>query len=294
MKKLHGLLLFVSLLAICGVGIAISADMIASGSSGSEKYIDESEVLSIVHSEVQGAVHENISIDLVEDALYGTIWECSVWTEEGENVVLGIDARTGEVNYFIGKAREGGIGVEKQIDIEDAKQIAAEYIGTQKIDGAIRFYEATYIEPHAEGEAGTYHVYYDRVIDGIPCLSDGVSVYVNAETGEITNYFKKWKYPDLISVCSEPKVSETEAREVLSAFMKEEFESSGLEIHSAELRWGDATVLGGERGGPQDIRLVWWLKFEDDYIKSYNVDYPALAWIDAHTGEVLKYSYVIG
>lgn len=292
MKKLQVLLL--GLLAISAVGIVIAADVIADEPADSGEYIDESEVFPIVQSEVEGAVRENLSIDLVDDALYGTIWECSVWTKDGKNVVLGIDARTGEVKYFIGKAREGLMGAKKQISIDDAKQVAADYIGKQKIDGTIRFDEASYIDPHAEGEAGTYHVFYERVIDGVSCLSDGISLYINAETGEITNCFKRWRYPDEIPVSPEPEISETRAREVLSDFMKEEYNSSGLEICSAELKWADDTTLAGKRGEPQGIRLTWWLKFGDDYTRSYNISSSALAWIDAQTGEVLRCSYVIG
>ncbi|MDK2974583.1 MAG: hypothetical protein PWP08_954 [Methanofollis sp.] len=293
MKKLQVLLLGLLAISAVGIVIAIAADVIADGPVDSGEYIDDDKVFSIVQSEVEGAVRENISIDLVDDALYGTIWECSVWTKDGKNVVLGIDARTGEVKYFIGKAREGLMGAKKQISIDDAKQVAADYVGKQKIDGTIQFDEATYINPHAEGEAGTYHVFYERVIDGVPCLSDGISLYINAETGEITNYFKRWRYPDEIPISSEPNISETEAREVLSSFMKEKYNSSGLEIGSAELKWADAT-FEGEYEGSRDIRLTWWLRFGDDYTWSYNIDSPALAWIDAHTGEVLKYSYEIG
>jgi len=165
------------------------------------------------------------------------------------------------------------------ISLEEAKNIAES--------------EANYFPPSAEELAGEYIVYYSRVIKGILCLSDGITIRVNPNTGDIMSYYKTWTIPEeKIDVSPVPTVAKKDAETILQNYMSKEL-STKVNLLSTKQVWMD-TNYPVPQNGSNDIRLAWWIEFDDSRIRSMELPCPAAAWIDAHSGEVLRLVYDVG
>ncbi|MCK9278847.1 MAG: hypothetical protein M0P22_12255, partial [Methanoculleus sp.] len=129
-----------------------------------------------------------------------------------------------------------------------------------------------------------------RIIGGVRCLSDGITVTVHPVTGCITDYSKSWTMPeDQVPVDAEAKISDSEAGAIVVDFMAENG-AQGIRILSSEKQWVDLNYPAGLQE-PHDIRLAWHVRFTDDNYQSRGVTFPAAVWVDAETGEVLKCLY---
>ena len=177
------------------------------------------------------------------------------------------------------------------VNMEDAKNIADDYIITQNINGELRFDGIESRPPHAKDLAGKYSVHFSRIIKGIPCLSDGIRVGVNPDNGDIMSYHRTWSMPEEeMSVNPVPTVQNSEAKKILCDFMKEKY-STEITPVSSKLVWMDINYPV-QMDGCHDIRLTWMIRFEDSYLQQ-NEATPGSAWIDAHSGEILKKAYFV-
>ena len=249
------------------------------------KNIATSEIPAIKDASAQGG--------LIYDETFGNVWQLSFKTKEGKHVLVGISADTGKIHFYYDESKMLPVKVEN-ITIEDAKRIASDYIATKNIDGELDFDKANYFPPSAEELAGEYIVYYSRVIKGIPCLSDGITIRVNPNTRDIMSYYKTWTIPEeKIDISSVPTVSKKDAETILQNYMSREL-STKINVLSTKLVWMD-TNYPVPPNGSNDIRLAWWIEFDDSYIRSFeDLPCPAAAWIDAHSGEVLRLVYDVG
>lgn len=226
---------------------------------------------------------------LVQDKVYGKIWQFSVGTGDGDTILAGIDAETGELDFYYGKA-DKKTGKEEEITADEAKQITEDYIKTQNIRGDLLFDGVEYRSPHARDLAGKYSVHFWRIIRGIPCLSDGVRVGVNPETGEVMSYQKTWTIPEEIAVNAAPDIQDDEAQQIVRNLMKENY-STDITIVSSKLVWMDMNDPTWA-DDTHDIRLTWWIRFDDPYLQENEAE-PGSAWVDAHSGEFLKKAYFV-
>jgi hypothetical protein len=227
---------------------------------------------------------------LIQDRVYGKIWQFSVITGEGDNLLIGIDPKTGELDFYYGKADKKTV-TREEITVNEAKQIADDYIKTQNIKGELLFDEVEYRPPRAKDLAGKYSVHFWRIIKGIPCLSDGVRVGVNPETGDVMSYQKTWTMPEeKIAVTAMPGIQDSEAQQIVRDLMKEKY-STDITVISSRPVWVDMDYLPGTNDC-HDIRLTWWIRFNDSYLQENEAE-PGSAWIDAHSGEFLKKAYFV-
>lgn len=226
---------------------------------------------------------------LIRDPVYGKIWQFSVGTGDGDTILAGIDAETGELDFYYGKA-DKKTGKEEEITADEAKQIADDYIKTQNIRGDLLFDGVEYRPPHARDLAGKYSVHFWRIIKGVPCLSDGVRVGVNPETGEVMSYQKTWTMPEEIAVNATSAIQDDQAQQIVRDLMEENY-STDITIVSSKLVWMDMNDPTGA-DDTHDIRLTWWIRFDDPYLQENEAE-PGSAWVDAHSGEFLKKAYFI-
>ncbi len=250
------------------------------------------DVKSVIASEMPSAKMETLSGGLINDSVYGKLWQFTFRTEADDHILMGIDAETREISFFFGRT---GVSVpgQEQISLEEAQQIASDYIKDRDGDLDITPEMARYIKPHAEGLPGQYLVHYSRVIGGVNCLSDGIMVAVHPVNGCIMSYHKRWTMPeDQVLAIQPANLTESEASAIFTDFMTENG-ASGIKILSSEKQWvyqNDSADAQGFR----DICLAWHIRFADDYIRSYNMTCPAVVWVDAETGDIFKHSYNIG
>lgn len=226
------------------------------------------------------------------ETAYGKIWEFTFRTEMRETILAGLDAEIDVAYLFFGRTRERIPGSE-MISLEKAQQIVSGCIDERGGDLNLIPVTANYVGPHAEGSPGEYLIRYSWVIDGVRCLSDGITVTVNPVSGHIMSYYRSWTMPeDQIPTDAQPSVSESEAGAIVTDFMTENG-AEGIQVLSSEMQWVDMNYPAGLQD-PHDIHLAWRVRFIDDYYRSHGVTFPAAIWVDAETGEILKCLYSLG
>lgn len=241
-------------------------------------------------SENPEVTNESIHGELIDDENFGIIRRVSSKTTNGKSIFAGINASNGELLFVYDGSKN--VQGRDSISKDDALKIAEEYIesrvSAEKIN-EIELEDVNYIGPAADDLPGYYHVSYARIIRGIPSLSDGILLDVNAETGEVLSYDKSWSMDEeeIALIDTEPSITDEKAVEILKEFMSSqppigEEKASTVKVLSSSLVW--------KEDNEDKTRLAWWIRFMDSSFKR-NDSYPASVWIDAHSGEMLLFDY---
>ncbi|MDY9927065.1 YcdB/YcdC domain-containing protein [Methanosarcina sp.] len=241
-------------------------------------------------SENSEVTDESIHGELIDDENFGIIWRVSSKTTNGKSIFAGIDASNGEQLFVYDGSKN--VQGRDSISKDDALKIAEEYIvsrvSADKIND-LEFEHVNYIEPAADDLPGTYKISYARIIRGIPSLSDGIQVRINAETGEVSSYRKRWSMDkgDIALIDTEPGITDEKAVEILKEFMSNELpigeeKASTVKVISSNLVW--------KEDDEDKTRLAWRIQFRDSSFAK-DSKYPASVLIDAHSGEMLLFDY---
>jgi len=221
---------------------------------------------------------------------------CEIQTQDEKEIGVQIDPATGDlIEFSTGWPRMMGRSTEPLVSMDDARETAQAYVD-EKSGGADLTQPSEQYNPFSSGAFGTvagrYSFNYDRLIRGVPCDSDSYSISVDAVTGEVCRYWKQWKTDEaLCTADTVPSVSGDDAKDAVRAYLKETWgDLPSLEIHTADLVWYDAPYFMKIRG-TDPIPLVWEVRFDDDHYRSLTYPRMADAFVDAHTGEVLRSSY---
>ncbi|WP_321431063.1 YcdB/YcdC domain-containing protein [uncultured Methanolobus sp.] len=147
-------------------------------------------------------------LDVVE-IQNGAIWQVSVETTNGRHVIVGIDASNEDLLYIYDGSKK--VKGNMNISNEEALKIAENYIQSKLTSDKLNEIELEnikYKEAAADDLPRIYKISYARIISGIPSLSDGIQVRVNAEIGEVTSYRIRWSMneKDIITYDTEPSV----------------------------------------------------------------------------------------
>jgi len=207
-----------------------------------------------------------------------------------------LDPDTGQLLSFSRNISWEGRQAGPLLDISAAQKIADRYI-IEKNSGPlpINMSEKRYIplEVPQKTVAGYYVFLYNRIVQGIPCDSDGFTLSVDSVNGEVTGYIRRWNSPDsAFSVAVEPLVTRYEAIFSVLQRAKEAHPESidGLSIISTEVRWKDHQ-LAGTLPRPGSIPMAWKVQFTDEIMRVKEVPVPATGWVDVQTGKILDFYY---
>jgi hypothetical protein len=246
---------------------------------------------SLISDESPEVTIESIYGELMDKDRFGLIWQLSARTTNGDGILAGINATTGELVFEYGSNNEqvsGNVSVTEDEAVEIAERYIESKLSAEKIND-LQFNRIRYQEPHGDGLASYYDISYNRIIRGIATFSDRVSLDVNAETGEVSSYYKKWSMSEdeIALIDSKPGITEEEAAEVIKDFMRNEpvigeEKADTVVVKSSTLVW--------KEDDDDKARLVWWVQFVDSSFAEDD-DYPASACIDAHSGEMLLFVY---
>ncbi|PAV12597.1 ATP-dependent 26S proteasome regulatory subunit [Methanosarcina spelaei] len=241
-------------------------------------------------SENPEVINESVHGELIDDENFGIIWRVSSKTTNGKSIFAGIDASNGEQLFVYDGSKN--VKGKDSVSKDDALKIAEEYIKSRVSADKINDIEleyVNYIEPPADDLPGNYHVSYARIIRGIPSLSDGILLDVNAETGEVSSYDKSWSMSEeeIALIDTEPGVTDEKAVEILKEYMSNEpsigeEKANTVKVISSNLVW--------KEDDEDKIHLAWWIRFMDSSFAK-DATYPASVWIDAHSGEMLLFDY---
>lgn len=207
-----------------------------------------------------------------------------------------MDAETGLISSFTQTIQKMGRPAEPVIDMPAAQKIADRYISGQNGPVAVNMSNGRYIPLGLPSDpvAGQFVFIYNRIVKDFSCEEDGFIVGVDSVTGDITVYERNWKTPDnAFSVASEPFVLKREATFDVLRLATEKYPqlANGLRIVSAEIKWKDQHVPG-VTPRPGSIPLAWKVTFDDDIIRANNPAKPAIAWLDAQSGNILDFNYM--
>lgn len=241
------------------------------------------------------ALFPNVTVDRtnvqITDYGDGPFYECEIRTQDEKKIQVWIDQATGDLLGFFAGSQMMGRPAEPVLSMDEARKIARAYVD-EKSGGANLTLTSESYHTFSGGSGGTvadgYSFRYNRLIRGVPCISDGFSISVDAVTGDVRRYSKQWKTDeDLCTADTVPSVSEESAKDAARTYLKETWgDLPGLAVHTADLRWYD-----GKTGSTDAVPLVWVVRFDDDHYRSLEFPDNATAYVDAHTGEIAYCSY---
>jgi hypothetical protein len=221
-------------------------------------------------------------------------WIFSVTTGNTTVLTGTLDPETGQVLSFSLFTSWEDRQAEPLLDISAAQNIADRYIlEKNRVPLPLNMSEARYIPLKVSQKtvAGHYVFVYNRIVQGIPCDSDGFTISIDSVSAEVTGYERRWNSPDsAFSVALDPLVTRYEATFYILQRARETHPESvdSLSIVSAEIRWKDHTVAGSFPR-PGSIPMAWKVQFTDGIIGPKQVS--ALGWVDVQTGEILDFYY---
>ncbi|MFA6332736.1 MAG: YcdB/YcdC domain-containing protein [Methanoregula sp.] len=142
---------------------------------------------------------------------------------------------------------------------------------------------------------GVYSFDYRRIINGVPCSKDGITVTVDPGTGKVVRYYKAWYTPEnAVAAQSSPAISRDEATALVERHARicHPESSDSLRIVSADLRWMDVYNQDQYLPSPGVIPLGWYVRFDDTAIRAQDYPDPAEGWVDAQNGTLLSLNYI--
>jgi hypothetical protein len=216
---------------------------------------------------------------------------------ENTTILTGtLDPETGQLLSFSQVISWEGRQVEPLLEISAARKISDRYIiDKNKGPLPINMSESRYypLAVPQKTVAGHYVFVYNRIVQGIPCDSDGFTVSVDSINGEVTGYDRRWNSPEsAFSVAVDPLVTRYEATFSILQRAQETYPASvdDLQIVSAEIRWKDHQ-LAGSLPRPGSIPMAWKVQFTDEIIRAKQLPLPATGWVDIQTGKILEFYY---
>jgi len=224
------------------------------------------------------------------------LWEYSL--HRGSHILATgtLDAETGEMIASARVIQPENRPAVPVLDTERALAVADRYI-IDKNGGQLPLnMSRSYYEPAASSSgivAGQYVFVYERMFQDIPTDVDGFIVTVDAVTGEVTGYTRQWTTPEhAFSASAQPDIIRREATFAVLQKAKEQYPEyvGGLRIISADIRWKNE-VPYGTVPRPGTIPLAWKVIFDDEVIRADASAQPAVAWVDAQSGEFLAFEY---
>jgi len=141
---------------------------------------------------------------------------------------------------------------------------------------------------------GKYSFDYKRVIQGFPCVNDGILITSDPGTGEVSDYTKYWFTPEnAVAAKTIPTISRDEAIAVVERKARACYPESAdsVRIISANLQWMDYIYPDKYTPKPGVIPLGWNVQFDDKTIQNQEYPNPAEAWVDAQNGNLMSFVY---
>jgi hypothetical protein len=223
-------------------------------------------------------------------------WIFTMFRDNTTILTGAMDPETGQIFSFTRSIPWEGRQADPLLEINAAQKIADRYI-LDKNGGplSLNMTESQYIPLQVPQKtvAGRYVFIYNRIVQEIPCDNDGFTISVDALTGDVIGYDRRWNIPDsAFSMALDPLVTRSGATFAVLKKAQETYPASmdGLSIISAEIRWKDHTPQGSIPR-PGSIPLAWKVLFTDEIIRAKPLSSPAVGWIDIQTGNILDFYY---
>jgi hypothetical protein len=239
---------------------------------------------------------DRVRIKYVDGTQYDRSWEFYLYKDDKELVQGSLDADTGELsNYAIGVTRMGR-PENPSITTDAAQQVADREIKERNGVIPILLGDSRLDPLGMPGEkiAGRYVFVYNRVIQNVPCDSDGFTIVVDSVAGNVIEYRKSWSLPEnAVALSAKPAITKDVAIKTVQQEATSLYPASAasLRIVSAELRWKDYHNPDKVAPVPGSIPLAWKVQFDDETIRAQQWPNPGTGWVDAQSGTLLDIYY---
>jgi hypothetical protein len=223
-------------------------------------------------------------------------WVFTMYRDNSTILSGAMDTETGHIFSFTRNIPWEGRQTDPLLDMNAAQKIADRYIFEKnRASLALNMSEARYtpLQFPQKTVAGNYVFIYNRMVQDIPCDTEGFTISVDSLTGEISGYNRRWNIPDsAFSLAADPLVTRTGATFAVLKKAQETYPTAvdGLAIISAEIRWKD-NLSQGSTPRPGSIPQAWKVLFTDEVIHAKPLSSPAVGWVDVQTGKILDFYY---
>ena len=221
------------------------------------------------------------------------MWRFDMRKDDRQLVLGTLDANTGDLmNYNVVRHPLWEDPLESPhlaaASLEKARQTAENEI--RKRNGGLTL---KLIDSRVDYD-GNYVFNYRRILQGVPCGKDGITITVNPGTGNVVMYSKTWTTPEnAVAAQTVPAISRDAAialveREARACYPES---ADSFRIVSADLRWMDLYNQEKFIPAPGVIPLVWYVRFDDATIRAWEFPVPEEGWVGAQNGTLLSMGY---
>jgi len=217
-------------------------------------------------------------------------WDFSLYNDNQKIVQGALDADTGDLMEYSVPYYSSGEPQEKSgsTTMDSARLVAENEIRERDGEPPLKLVDSK-VSPFS-----SWFFNYKRIIRGVPCISDGISLDIDSRTGNVSRYFKSWHTPETaVAAQSVPAISRDAAIAVVEREAKACYPASAdsFRIVSADLRWMDLYNPDKFTPKPGVIPLAWYVRFDDKTIRANQFPNPEEGWVDAKNGTLLSLEY---
>lgn len=187
--------------------------------------------------------------------------------------------------------------VAPRISQEEAQEKAIRII-TERNGGSLPPLNLTSVR-YGTGESpgriprGIYTFFFERLYHDHPVDTDGIQVTVDAGTGDVTGYDRRWITPDFaFSQADEPAITRQEAIFAVLDAVKIRLPRDAERIHitSSELRWNSQHTSESSLR-PGSVPLAYKVSFDISDLADDTARTEGIAWVDIGTGNITSLVY---
>jgi hypothetical protein len=232
-----------------------------------------------------------VIMEYSDGSVNSRMWKFDMRRDDRQLVLGTLDAYTGNLTSYMipTRIRRGTseIALPAITTMNSARLIAEKEIRKRNGDLPLQMVDSRI------GQDGIIYVNYRRMIRGIPCYKDGVTLAV-APGGDVVMYSMTWYTPEnAVAARTVPAVSRDAAIALVEKQARACYPESAdnFRIVSAELRWMDLYNQEKYIPEPGVIPLTWYVRFDDATIRAWEYPVPEEGWVDAQNGTIRSLAY---
>jgi hypothetical protein len=222
-------------------------------------------------------------------------WKFTLASHNMTLVYGSVDATKGEIRAFVRNIPQFGRPADPAVTQETAQGIAEKFVTARTSGLPLSLISSRYDRWGTESvpAAGAYTFFWERTYLDFPVDTDSITVVVDALTGEVIGYDKRWTTAEYaFSQAVVPTIARHDATyavmEAARAVYPEQIGS--VRILSSDLRWNNGRMKG-TIPRPGSVPLAWRIVFDDELLRANASLAPGIAWIDIQTGNVTAIEY---